>query len=175
MEEAKGVKGEITLKPPKWNSGKVPQGMEMNKPAAGCTTQLRFLPLPSHTLETTKNSLVRFASRSTFYCLAALHHWDISCIDGESQVRSCVWTWVRSQLPRNSWVESTNYVQRAMDEQTVWKGSMDEWLSAEKGKLSNFRAFLQQLEKSISLNCSCSGFPPVKADLGRMKLLFQDI
>lgn len=144
----------------------------MNKPAVECTTQLRLLPVPSHTLEITlKNTLVLLASRSTFYCLAALHHWNISCMDGESEVR-CM-TWVHSWLSI-SWNKSRNYIQRAMDKQTGWKGRMDEWLSAGKVKLGNSRAFLQQLEKYISLNCSCSGFPPVKTALGRMKWLFQD-
>lgn len=71
-------------------------------------------------------------------------------------------------------MKAANYIQRAMAKQTTagWKGRMDEWLTAGKVELNDSRACLQQLEKCISLGCSSSEFPSVKAALGRMKVLW---
>lgn len=69
-------------------------------------------------------------------------------------------------------MKAANYIQRALTGKAGWKGRMDEWLTAGKLGLSDSRACLQQLEKCISLDCSSSEFPPIKASLGRMKVLW---
>lgn len=177
MGEAKGVKGETTLKPLQWNSGTVPQGMEMNKPAAGCITQSRLLPLPGQILEITvfKNTLILLASRSTF-----LLHW-LLCINDKLVVLMLkarlgpvcgLGHTVASQETLE--MKVANYIQRSMAKKTTvgWKGKTDEWLTAGKVELSDSRACLQQLERCISLDCSASEFPPINAALGRMKVLW---
>lgn len=66
-------------------------------------------------------------------------------------------------------IKAVNDIQREMAKQTTagWKGRM----TAGKVELSDSRAHLQQLEKCISLDCSSSEFPPIKAALGMMKVI----